>query len=50
MNGDSYNITVTDEGFIVRVNRVSDQSAEYEVFADFSALLNFLHNELIGSH
>ena len=59
MKGDSYNIQVAEGGFIVHVSRHSEQAAEsatmggtYEprVFADSSALLNYLHNELAGSN
>lgn len=60
MNGDSYNITVAEGGFILHVNRASrseEGSAStlggtYEpyVFADSSALINYLQNELAGSN
>lgn len=58
MNGDSYNITVAEGGFIVHVNktRPSEEGAastlggtyEPRVFADSSSLLHYLHNELAG--
>lgn len=60
MNGDSYQITVAEGGFIVQVNKASrsEEGAastlcgtyEPRVFADSAALLNYLHNELVGSN
>lgn len=59
MNGDSYNITLAEGGFIVHVTKSSKQagkelvlggSYEPRVFTDSAALLNYLHNELVGSN
>ena len=61
MNGDNWDITRAEGGFIVYVRKPSEESAEGageivgrshvpRVFADSSALLNYLHNELVGSN
>lgn len=60
MNGDSWNIRKAEGGFIVDVNKQTSQPSDnvaaggftYHpyVFADSSALINFLHNELAGSN
>lgn len=60
MNGDSYNITIAEGGFIVHVNRAnrsdggtaSTSGGTYEprVFSDSASFLNYLHNELVRSN
>ena len=59
MNGDSYNIIRAEGGFIVYANKQGDQPSDSAmiggsnstmVFADSSKLLNFLHNEFVGSN
>lgn len=55
MNGDSYNIVRAEGGFIVNIGKNSDipntiSATIYttRVFTDSAALLNYLHNELVG--
>ena len=52
----SYNIVMAEGGYILYINRPSEgepatlSSSEVRVFTDSSALLNYLHNELVGSN
>lgn len=58
MGSDSWNIVRAEGGFIVHVSKETDQPLEEalgtpyktHVFTESSALLNFLHNELVGSN